>query len=1119
VGTVTDPSGAAVVTGTAVATNIGTNATQKVALTTAGAFEFTLLQIGAYKITIQAAGFKSFVTTITLAVGDRARINAQLSLGQAEQTVTVEGTTPALQTDESTIGTLITSQATQDLPLNGRNILNLITLSAGVTGGLGNAMNSGTRPDDRRQGSNFAANGQSDEVNNNMVDGMDNNERFIGSVGVKPAIDAIEEVKVLTNLYTAEVSRSGGGIVDLITKSGTNQFHGTLYEFVRNDKFDAKDYFALPNQPKPELCQNQFGGSVGGPIRKNNTFFFFDYENLRLVKGVTNTSTVPTLFEEQNPGNFSDLGEGCTNLTATPGWQPGAIGLNYFKLYPAPNVNVAPPGTNCAAPANNFIFTGGQTQFTDTYDAKVDHRFSAKDSMFGRYTYNNVNAYIPSNYPVVTINGTKINPGAGPYGNFSGPAIDADQSVALGYTHVVSNNIVADLRAQYLRLDHDSTPVNVGVDAANVIGFPCNATACVNGPGDVFQSGLPNLNFAHGYGALGDADYVPLKNQQNNFEYLGSISWVKHTHSIKFGASAMRRQGSLGQSAHPRGQLQITGLATGNDIADLLDDYASSLTRSEALIIPAFRTSEFAGYVQDDWRARPNLTFNLGLRWDLYTPFTAQNGAHNNWSLPLGVIIGPNLLGVQHSSPTGNILSDYTDFAPRVGVAYSVRPGLVVRAGYGIGYFPSNDANGAVNPNAPATFNYGCGNTTYTTAGPCKGQFTNAVLDPNGGYSLDGSMPVPSVNLANATDPALYAGTTIFGTVPDYKNPYLQQFSLNVEKDFHGNVVTVAYVGNRGDRLVLNGVNQNQLPFPISQGGNFPFANLVPATCSQYADCAAIGAGILNTVSIQMRETVLKSNYNALQLSLQRRLHNGLATNANYTWAHNLTNAQVIDEGQGVGNCVGPCHVDDGTGKSVTYNSYFQYDYGNADLDTRSRLALSLTYDLPFGNTLNGPAGFVAKGWSINSIYYAQTGNPFTVSNDSGAQSDIGLGSDRPNHVRPSGSGFHKSVNEWFDVTQFKLQGAGLQGNEIRNAVYGPGTQALGFSLFKTFPVWERARLEFRAEAFNLLNTPTFANPNATINSYDANGVAIPNVGVGEISSTSSAASPRQIQFALKLIF
>jgi carboxypeptidase family protein len=1118
VGTVTDQSGATLVTGTATVTNTGTGVSQKVTLNSNGGFEFTLLQLGTYNVTVQAQGFKSFVTQVTLAAGDRTRVNAQLSVGQADQTITVESTTPALQTDESTVGTLITSQATQDLPLNGRNVLNLITLSAGVTGGLSNAMNSGTRPDDRRQGSNFAANGQSDENNNNMVDGMDNNERFIGSVGVKPAIDAIDQVRVLTNLYSAEVSRSGGGIVDLITKSGNNQFHGTLYEFLRNDKLDAKDYFATTG-PKPELRQNQFGGSVGGPIKRDKTFFFFDYEGYRLVKGVTNNSTVPTLFEEQNPGNFSDLGAGCTNLTATPGWTPGTIGLNYFKLYPAPNRAVAIPGSNCAAPQNNYSFNGGQTQYTTTYDGRADQRFSAKDSMFGRYTYNNANVYIPGNYPLVKYGDATINPGAGPYGNFSGPAIDQDQSIALGYTHLITINTILDLRAQYMRLNHDSNPVNVGIDAATIFGFPCDATGCVNGAGDVAESGLPNLNFAHGYGALGDADYVPLLNQNNSFEYAGAISWLRGVHSFKFGGSAIRRQGSLGQSAHPRGQLQITGLVTGNDLADMLQDYASSITRVETIVPPAFRASEFAGYVKDDWRVRPKITLNLGVRWDLYTPFTAQNGAKNNWSVPLGVIVGPNLLGVQHSSPTGGVTRDYTDFAPRIGVAYSLRADLVIHAGYGIGYYPGNDANGAVAGNAPYQFSYGCGNTTYTTAGPCAGQFTNSALDPNGGYYMDGSMPIPVVDLLNATDPTRYAGTTIFGTVPDYRNPFLQQYSVNVEKDFKGNVATIAYVGNHGNRLVLNGTNQNQLPYPIAEGGQFPYHNLIPATCDQYADCAAIGAGVLDTVGVQMRDTVMRSNYNALQATLQRRYKSGFAANVNYTYARNLTNAQVIDEGQGVGNCVGPCHVDDGHGKAVTYNSYFQYDYGNADLDTRHSFSLTASYELPFGKGLNGPMGIVAKGWSVNSIYYAHTGNPFTVSNDSGAQSGIGLGSDRPNSVNSSQTGFHKGVLQWFDVTRFQRQGAGLQGNEERNQVYGPGTQALGFSLFKTFPIHENIRLQFRAESFNLLNTPTFANPNSTINAYDANGVAVPNVGVGEITGTVPSASPRQLQFALKLIF
>ena len=1092
VGTVTDQSGAAVTSATVTDTNLATGVSQKTTVSSSGGFEFTLLQIGTHEVSVQAPGFKGYTTQVTLAVGDRARVDAQLTVGQATETVTVAAATPALQTDESTVGTLIGSEATQNLPLNGRNVLNLITLSAGVTGGLSNAMNSGTRPDDRRQGSNFSANGQSDENNNNMIDGMDNNERFIGSVGVKPSIDAVEQIKVFTNLYTAEVSRSGGGVVDLITKSGGNRFHGTLYEFFRNDVFDARDFFATVG-PKPELRQNQFGGSVGGPIKRDKAFFFFDYENYRLVKGVTNTSTVPTAYEEANPGDFSDLGPGCPVIPPSM-FGPAHIGLNYFKLYPAPNKVVAPPGTNCTPPSNNYSFTGGQTQFTSTYDAKVDWRFTAADSMYARYTYNTVASFIPGNYPLV--NG--INPGAGPYGNFAGPASDQEQSGALGYTHLFTSNLIMDLRAQYLRLNNESNPVNVGKDVATSFGFPCNSVSCVNVPGLTPSTGLPNLTFTHGYGSLGDADYVPLLDQNNTFQYMGVVSWVKHSQSLKMGASLIRRQGSESQSAHPRGQLNITGLETGNDLGDMLEDYASSVTRGNTLLTPSLRAWEVGLYVQDDWRLKPNLTLNLGLRWDLYTPFTAANGDFANFDPKLGLLISPNLPGVQKSNATLGVTDDYTDFAPRVGFEYEFKPGMVFRGGYGIGYYPGNDASGALMRNAPGTFNFGCGNTTYTTAGACTGAYQAA---DGSGYNMDGSMPVPVVNVALATDPANYAGTTILGTAFNYRNPFLQQYSVNVENDFAGNVVTIAYVGNHGNRLVLNATNQNQLPFPIADGGTYP-----------YPDLPGVG--------IQLRSTVMRSNYNSLQVSVQRRIRNGLAGNVNYTWSHNTTNAQVIDEGQAVGNCVGPCHVDNGFGQAVTYNSYYQYDYGNADIDTRNRLALTMIYDLPFGKTTTGPMGLLVKGWSANAIYYAQTGIPFTVQNNNGLTSGIGLGNDRPNVVASTQPGFHKNINQWFDTSRFKLQAQGLLGNEERNQVYGPGAQALAFSVFKSFPIHEAVNLQFRAESFNLFNTPTFGQPGANIQGYAPDGTAVATGGFGQISATAApSATPRQIQLALKLIF
>jgi hypothetical protein len=1092
VGTVTDLTGAVVTTATVTATDTGTGEVRTTNVSPSGEFQFALLQVGTYRVGVKATGFKAYASEVTLAAGDRARVNAVLSPGSTTETVEVQATTPALQSDSSTIGTLITSQATQDLPLNGRNVTNLITLSAGVTGGLSNAMNSGTRPDDRRQSSSFAANGQSDEINNNMIDGMDNNERFIGSVGVRPSIDAIQEVRVLTNLYTAEVSRSGGGVVDLITKSGSNHFHGTVYEFLRNDALDARDYFSTSG-PKPELRQNQFGGSVGGPIVKDKAFFFFDYEGFRQVKGVTQTSTVPTLYEEQNPGDFSDLGSTCVNLTKTAGFTPDPVGLNYFKLYPAPNNAVAIPGSDCAPPANNFTYTAGQTMYTTTYDAKADYRFSEKDSAYARYTYNNNNAYIPGNYPLV--NG--VNPGQGPYGNFAGPAVDQEQSGALSYTHVINSSLVLDLKAQYLRLNNQSSPVNVGKDVATTFGFPGSGAYAVNLPGDVVSSGLPNISFTQPYGALGDADYVPLLDQNNSFQYMGALSWLKGAHNIKFGASLIRRQVSEGQSSHPRGNASVNSQDTslegaGNDLAVLLTGQATSVTRGYTVDSPAFRSWEEGFYGQDDWRVRPNLTLNLGLRYDIYTPFTAANDAFTNFDPATQLLVGPGLPGSQKSSPTGDITTDYSDLAPRLGFAYTVRPNTVLRGGYGLTFYPGNSTSEAFMKNAPYSFNFSCGDTAapISSTAAC----TAPLAGTNGSWYLDGGLPIPSTNLALATDPTTYASQGSFNTTDfNYKNSFLQQYSVNIEREFKGNVATIAWVGNRGSRLVLNGVNVNQRPYA---GAPFPL--------------------VASGVGIDERKSVLNSNYNALQGSFQRRLSHGLAADVNYTWSHNLTNAQVLDEGNAVGNCVGPCHVDNGNGGSVTYNSYFQYDYGNADLDTRQRLALTMTYDLPFGNTMTGPEGFLIGGWSVNSIYYAQTGNPVSVSS---AVNNSGLPiTERPNQKGSAQSGFHRTIQEWFDVSKFTLPGEGLLGNAARNSVFGPGTQALGFSVFKVFPIHEDVRLQFRTEMFNLLNTPTFSNPNSSVN-YDSNGVGEYTGSAGAISSTTAAASPRQIQFALKLLF
>ncbi len=338
VGTATDVTGAVIPNATVELTDVNTHEKRTAQSGSNGEYTFTLLKPSTYSLSVTAPGFKSFqITAFNIAAGDRAREDAHLNAGSAGETVTVEATTPALRTDSSALITTVTEKATQELPLNGRNFINLVQVTPGATEGLNNGLASGNRPDDRRQTSSVSVNGQADMMNNQTIDGIDNNERVIGSIGLRPSVDSIQEVSVQTNVFTAEVGRAAGAIVNVITKSGTNSLHGTAYEFFRNDKLNANPFKFGANIPKPKFRQNQFGGSLGGPIIKDRTFFFADYEGLNIVRNQNpTTTTVPTLFERQNPGNFSD--NPAVNTVVAPA-NFDKVGLQYFNLFPLPTNN------------------------------------------------------------------------------------------------------------------------------------------------------------------------------------------------------------------------------------------------------------------------------------------------------------------------------------------------------------------------------------------------------------------------------------------------------------------------------------------------------------------------------------------------------------------------------------------------------------------------------------------------------------------------------------------------------------------------------------------------------------------------------------------------------------
>ncbi len=1075
VGTVTDASGAVVPNATVTIVNTGTGVSRTTSSSSGGDYAFSTLEVGAYDLTIKASGFAPFEAhSLKLAVGDRLRIDAKLAVGQQAVEVDVSATAAALQTDSSSVGTMITDRAVQDLPLNGRNYISLVQLSAGVAQGLSNAMNSGTRPDDRRLSSSYSANGQTDEVNNNLMDGMDNNERFIGTIGVRPSIDAVQEVRVTTNLPPAELGRTAGAVVDLITKSGTNQLHGSLFEFLRNDTMDANNFFAnTAGLARNELRQNQFGGSAGGPIVKDKTFFFADYEGYRQVAGTTSTVTVPTAFEHANLGNLSDIG-GPT----IPGSQLNPLGTTLFDLYPNPNG----PGT-----VNNFTASPRRTQYSTTFDGRADHHITSNQTVFGRYSFNKVDTFTPNILPQTSVDGVTLYPGDGYNAaggsSFAGTAKETADSAMLGYTDVLTPALVLELKAGYLRTDIQSSPLNYGASVANKLGFACNAVSCINTPGDLAATGIPFLNMGGGYEGLGDANYIPLATIDNSFLYQGSLGWNRGSHNFKFGAALIRRQLSTGQSAQPRGEFDLNGSAV-NVLSDLLTGIASTEERNETLNFASYRTWEPSWFAQDDWHVRHWLTLNLGLRYDVFTPFTEHLGQFANFDTATGLLYGPSLSGIQHSDATAGVKTDYGDFAPRFGFAATLAHGFVIRGGFGMTYWPGNSASGAVMKNAPYTFIYGCGELPYNQS-PCVGPYQ---ANLQGAALLSAALPVSVINPALATNPLLYRGTTINATDFNAQSSYLEQYTMQVQKQLGGNIITVGYVGNLGRHLTAN----PNINLPGNPNASLPFPMLIGTTINQ-------------------RETGGVSEYNAFQFQFQRRFSHGLTANVNYTYANATGNTPVIDEGPGSSyNCVGFCSVDNPSspGTPLIYHGWQQYDNGNTDEDVQNAFTAMVNYDLPFGKSLKGFAGVAGKGWAINVIGQWDSGQPFTVTNNHNQSGIPGIGSDRPDQVA-SISISNQSIAEFFNTAAFAVQTAGTLGNEKRNQIFGPSQRHIDLSLFKEFPIRERFTLQFRAEAFNLTNTPNFAAPAPTLG----------NGGFGTISSIAVGSNPRQIQLALKLLF
>lgn len=1067
VGTVTDLSGSAIPGAEISVTNRGTGETRKIKSGANGDYTVPLLPPGAYTITVTMANFKKFeVSNLVLAAGDQPRINAQLAVGSATETISVQAVTPLLQTESATMQSSVNQLAVQDMPLNGRNYVQLVQMVPGANEGPPNSLTNGAKPDDRRQSGAISVNGQSDVLNNNMVDGMDNNERLIGSIGVRPSIDAISELRVQSSVYSADSGRTGGAVINIVTKSGTNNFHGTLYEYFRNDIFNAYPFQFGAHNPKQEWRQNQFGGSVGGPIIRNKTFFFGDYEGFRLVDtAAPSTSVVPTAYELLHPGDFTDQSCATSPLYGVniSGTTMDAAALAYYKMFPAPQSQTSPAcnATKSSSPIQG-LYVGAQnnTQFSNVLDVRGDHQINDSNRLFARYSFNRVYSGVPGAMPQVTesLGGKSYSfyPGIG------GFAPDEAQQAILSYTHTFTSSLLATFQAGYLRVDNENYPPNYGY--GNKVGPNlASAMGMANVNVSSVTSGLPRTTVLGGYSALGGTVFSPLIDFSEAYQYQGTVIYTRGAHDLKFGGQLIRRQATSLQSVTATPQWQFSNLETflqGTFVYDF---------RSLSTANPHYRWWESSFYAQDDYHVLSKLTLNLGLRYDVFTPKTAVQNQMSNWDPAHQQIIVAGTPGV---SATTNIPTVWSLFQPRFGFAYTVRQGLVFRGGFGLVYYPTDITSNPSLKNPPFLSAYGPYTSSQMLANPSLAPYAQLQA---------GAPPATTVSATAPFGP-------LRGVTLNFRPSTAIQYNLSVQKDFHGNVLTVTGVGVEGRHIPQAFYDIDAPPPAVYANGTA--AQAARPTYTEYPG--------VTTIAMYASEGI--SHYYGGTASFERRLANGLSYSLNYT------HSRLLDNAIGMSN-------QGNEGYGFNFNKFGdRYEYGNSDLDLRNRLAATANYELPFFKEDSGVRKWTLANWSANLLLGWSAGQPFTITNASNVSGQsFGNGnSDRPNLIgNPTLNRNQRTLNQYFNTLAFQAQTTGTLGDAPRNTNYGPHYRHVDFSLIKQFPITEAANVEFRAEGYNITNTSNFATPGASLGTGT----------FGKVTAMSTGYTPRVLQFALKLLF
>jgi len=1053
-GTVRDQTGGTVSEVLVTATQTATNEKRSAITDKSGNYVIPLLPIGAYDVVAALKGFKTESRTIELHVSDRSTLDFNLTVGNLSEKVTVTSEASLVQAESSSTGTVVDNTRIEEAPLNGRQFQNLAELVPGVNSpAFGSSLGF-------RGGINI--DGTREEQNGFLLDGVDIVENVVKSVALRPSVDFVDEFKVDTGTYSAEFGRFGGGQVRATTKSGNNQLHGTLFEFLRNSAFDAKNYFDPQTASIPGFRRNNFGGTVGGPIKKNRTFIFGGYEGFISRQAETRAASVPIPANLQ--GNFAgskavinpSTGAAFTgNIIPTSDMSP--VSLQIIKQYPSPNLASGTVG-------KNYVSTPTDVNNVHQFTSRVDHLASDKDHLSGRYNFYN-------NFEL------------DPFDVFSGisnlPSYGRDdyqrsQNAAISDTHIFSPSLVGALTLGYLRyhqlrenVSHENWPQIWGIQGTTT-----------NLPPDA--GGVPAV-VVTGYDSLGKTN-LPTDRVDTNYQIIPSLTYNHGSHTVKFGGDANNYSTMRLNNGNGLGTYTFTGQYSGNALADLLLGTPSKASRALGDSRNPMFSSAYAAYIQDDWKVSKNLTLNLGVRYDLQSPLRSADNRLVNLNLVTGAIqlagdpstrrdignvINPNspayipalakaAAGISFVNLGTSSIYTFSknDFTPRIGLAYRLfgNDKLVLRTGFGIFI---NDLLGQYGQSGWNSFPYFVSQT------------------------FNGNAKVPNLNIANpfaGTGTSTISPSAIMG---QWKSSYIKTYNFGLQASPWRNVLLdVGYAGSDSTHLPAT-LNINQ-PAPSPTGS---VASRRPYP--QYGN-------------ISYTDSSATANYNSLQVLAEKRYSSGLQFALSYTWSKSLDTV-----GDGTGDASAPPYV---------YN-WRQTMYGPSSFDVRQRFVLSYVYLLPFGGgrrylaSSSRLANALIGGWQLSGIGTFESGRPFTELIQGDQNNTGGSNIDRPNLVGdPNNVPGGRGPNHWFNTAAFALPAFGTNGNVGRNTLRGPRFDALDVSLVKNNRITETKSLQLRAEVFNSLNHVNFDLPYNTVDSAQN----------GQIYSAEPS---RQIQIGVKLIF